>query len=131
MVDAPAKPRFWDNLIPLRGSLFGEQLGGWTPGPPVISGLGCTMLSDQPIPVADNVSLAADIYLPQRPRRARPDAAAARREIAVRRRQPHRSAAERCQPRPRAFRLPVPPYLSRNTLHYGAETYLELQRIGS
>jgi hypothetical protein len=33
----------------------------------VISGLGCTMLSDQPIPVADNVSLAADIYLPQRP----------------------------------------------------------------
>lgn len=69
MVDASAKRRFWDNLIPLRGSLFGEQLAGWTPGPPVMSGLGCTMLSDQPVPVADNVSLAADIYLPQRPGR--------------------------------------------------------------
>lgn len=69
MVNGPVQPRFWDNLIPLRGSLFGEQLAGWTPGPPVMSGLGCTMLSDQPVPVADNVSLAADIYLPQRPGR--------------------------------------------------------------
>jgi uncharacterized protein len=34
-----------------------------------MSGLGCTMLSDQPVPVVDNVSLAADIYLPQRPGR--------------------------------------------------------------
>ena len=29
------------------------------------------------------------------------------------------------------FDMPVPPYFSRNTLHYGAETYIELQRIGS
>lgn len=55
MVNGPVQPRFWDNLIPLRGSLFGEQLAGWTPGPPVMSGLGCTMLSDQPVPVADNL----------------------------------------------------------------------------
>ena len=26
------------------------------------------------------------------------------------------------------FNLPVPPYFSRNTLHYGPETYLELHR---
>jgi hypothetical protein len=29
------------------------------------------------------------------------------------------------------FDMPVPPYLSRNALRYGAETYIELQRIGS
>jgi predicted acyl esterase len=29
------------------------------------------------------------------------------------------------------FDMPVPPYFSRNTLHYGAQTYIELQRIGS
>jgi hypothetical protein len=28
MVDASAKRRLWDNLIPLRRSLFGEQLAG-------------------------------------------------------------------------------------------------------
>ncbi|MFH1556041.1 MAG: hypothetical protein ABII76_14440 [Pseudomonadota bacterium] len=26
------KPRFWDNLIALKGGLFGDQLAGWTPG---------------------------------------------------------------------------------------------------
>ena len=26
-----AKPRFWDNLIPPKGGLFGSQLAGWTP----------------------------------------------------------------------------------------------------
>ncbi|HUL03823.1 MAG TPA: hypothetical protein VLV16_11400, partial [Gemmatimonadales bacterium] len=35
------KPGFWDDLVPLKGGLFGAQLAGWTPGPPARSGLGC------------------------------------------------------------------------------------------
>jgi predicted acyl esterase len=27
------------------------------------------------------------------------------------------------------FNIPAPPYFSRNTLHYGSETYLELYRV--
>ena len=30
---------FWDNLIPLKGGLFGEQLAGWTPAREVGAGL--------------------------------------------------------------------------------------------
>jgi uncharacterized protein len=58
-----------DNVIPLRGSLSGPQLAGWEPGPAVLSGLGCELLADQAIPVADGVSLAGDVYLPKRPGR--------------------------------------------------------------
>ncbi len=32
------KPGFWDNLVPLKGGLFGDQLAGWTPGPPAKAG---------------------------------------------------------------------------------------------
>ena len=59
------KRRSWDNLIPLKGGLFGEQLAGWTPGPPAKSGLGCRILADQAIEVAPSVSLAADVYMPK------------------------------------------------------------------
>ncbi len=65
----PAKPRFWDNLIPLRPSLSGIQLAGWQPGPSSMSGLGCRLLADQRIPVDEAVALAADVYLPKPPGR--------------------------------------------------------------
>lgn len=59
------KPGFWDNLIPLKGGLFGEQLAGWMPGPPAKSGLGCRILADQMIEVAPAISLASDVYVPK------------------------------------------------------------------
>lgn len=59
------KTNFWDNLVPLRESLEGPQLAGWEPGPAVRKGLGCVLHADQMIPVADGVSLAADIYTPK------------------------------------------------------------------
>ena len=60
-----AKPSFWDNLIPLKGGLFGDQLAGWTPGSPVKSGLGCRILANRMIEVAPSISLAADVYVPK------------------------------------------------------------------
>jgi len=63
------KPGFWDNLVPLKGGLFGEQLAGWTPGPPARSGLGCRILANRMIEVAPSVSLAADVYVPKVPGR--------------------------------------------------------------
>ncbi|MBN9434801.1 MAG: CocE/NonD family hydrolase [Bosea sp.] len=63
------KQGFWDNLIPLKGGLFGEQLAGWTPGPAARSGLGCHILADQMIEVAPAIALAADVYLPKPPGR--------------------------------------------------------------
>jgi predicted acyl esterase len=59
------KPGFWDNLIPLKGGLSGEQLAGWTPGSPAKSALGCRILADRMIPVEPSVALAADVYLPK------------------------------------------------------------------
>ena len=59
------KPGFWDNLVPLKGGLFGDQLAGWTPGPPAKAGLGCRILANQMIEVAPSVSLAADVYVPK------------------------------------------------------------------
>ncbi len=61
------RPGFWDNLIPLKGGLFGAQLAGWTPGPAAKSGLGCRILADQMIEVAPSVALAADVYVPEGP----------------------------------------------------------------
>jgi hypothetical protein len=29
------------------------------------------------------------------------------------------------------FQMQVPPYFSRNTLHYGAETYVELRKVST
>lgn len=62
-------PGFWDNLIPLKGGLFGAQLAGWTPGPPAKSGLGCRILANRMIEVAPSISLAADVYVPKLPGR--------------------------------------------------------------
>jgi putative CocE/NonD family hydrolase len=59
------KAKFWDNLIPQRPCLDGVQLAGWTPGPPVRKALGCVLHGDQMVPVADGVSLAADVYTPK------------------------------------------------------------------
>ena len=60
------KARFWDNLIPFKKGIFGEQTAGWRPGPPAMRGLGCQIIADQMIPMADGVSLAGDIYLPKK-----------------------------------------------------------------
>ncbi|HSZ57288.1 MAG TPA: CocE/NonD family hydrolase [Tepidisphaeraceae bacterium] len=57
--------RFGDNFIPLRGGLDGPQTAGWTPGPPVKTGLGCMTYADQMIFVEKGVALAADLYLPK------------------------------------------------------------------
>ena len=59
-------PPFLDNLIPVRTGLPEPQTAGWTPGAPVYSGLGCVVHADQMIPVADGISLAADICTPKR-----------------------------------------------------------------
>jgi uncharacterized protein len=72
MMVTNGKPRLLDNLIPLRGDTFGPQLAGWTPGPPVSSGLGCLVWADQMIPVDDGVCQAADVYTPRKPDATRP-----------------------------------------------------------
>ena len=59
-------PRFADNLISLKGDLRQQQTAGWTPGAPVHSGLGCDMHADQMIPVAEGVSLGADVATPKK-----------------------------------------------------------------
>ena len=55
------RPPFVDNMISLKGDLRQQQTAGWTPGPPVHSGLGCEIHADQMIPVAEGISLGADI----------------------------------------------------------------------
>jgi predicted acyl esterase len=60
---------FWDNLIPIRPSLSGEQLAGWQPRAVAMRGLGCRLLADRRIPVDDGVRLSADVYTPKRPER--------------------------------------------------------------
>jgi uncharacterized protein len=57
--------RFWDNLVPLRSSLSGEQLAGWKPDRVAMRGLGCRLLADQRVPVGDGISLSADVYVPK------------------------------------------------------------------
>ncbi len=64
-----ARRGFWDNLIPLKGGLFGPQLAGWAPGLAARSGLGCRILADEMIEVAPAIALAADVYLPRQPGR--------------------------------------------------------------
>ncbi|HEY0334706.1 MAG TPA: CocE/NonD family hydrolase [Stenotrophomonas sp.] len=61
----PRRPRWLDNLIPLRARLTEPQLAAWQPGKPVMSGLGCRILADQCVPVDGGLALAADVYLPQ------------------------------------------------------------------
>lgn len=60
-----ARRGFWDNLIRLKGGLFGPQLAGWTPGAAARAGLGCRILADEMIAVAPAIALAADVYLPR------------------------------------------------------------------
>lgn len=60
---------FLDNLIALKGGLAGQQTAGWTPGPPVYTGLGCRMHADQMIPVANGIALGADVATPKTPGR--------------------------------------------------------------
>src|SRR4051812_44100744 len=63
--DAP----FADNLVSVKTELSQQQTAGWTPGPPVMSGLGCRIHADQLIPVAEGISLGADIAAPATPGR--------------------------------------------------------------
>ena len=56
---------FWNNLIPIRPSLSGEQTAGWKPKKETMKGLGCRIVADVRIPVAEGVSLCADLYLPR------------------------------------------------------------------
>jgi uncharacterized protein len=62
-------PPLLDNLIPLKIRLDQAQTAGWTPGPPVHTGLGHIVHADQMIPVANDVALAADITTPRKPGR--------------------------------------------------------------
>ena len=59
-------PPFADNLISLKGDLRQQQTAGWTPGPPVHTGLGCTLHADQMIPVAEGIALGTDIATPKK-----------------------------------------------------------------
>jgi hypothetical protein len=58
-----------DNLISVKTDLSQQQTAGWRPGPPVMTGLGCTIHADQMVPVAAGVALAADIATPAKPGR--------------------------------------------------------------
>jgi putative CocE/NonD family hydrolase len=60
-------PPLLDNLISLKTDLRQTQTAGWTPGAVVHSGLGCTVHANQMIPVADGISLAADVCTPKKP----------------------------------------------------------------
>src|ERR1700712_5890162 len=55
------------NLISHKAGLDQQQTAGWTPGPPVHSGLGCHIHGEQLIPVSDEISLAAEICTPKTP----------------------------------------------------------------
>src|ERR1039457_641640 len=58
-------PPFVDNLISLKGDMRQQQTAGWAPGAPVHQGLGCTLHADQMIPVAEGISLGADVATPK------------------------------------------------------------------
>lgn len=60
------KAKFFDNIIPFKKGIFGEQTAGWQPGPPAMRGMGCKIIADQMIPMADGISVAGDIYLPKK-----------------------------------------------------------------
>ena len=58
---------FWDNLIPIKQSLSGEQYAGWKPKKENTKKLGCRLLADQRIPVNGSVivTLSGDVYMPK------------------------------------------------------------------
>ena len=148
----------WDNLIPLHGGIDGPQLAGWTPGSPTKRKLGCVLYADQMIPVEDGVSLAADVYAPKAKGRypAILVFSAYSKEVQssgaptgtnetgsppvfTNRGYAHVVIARRGMGRSQGESViffndgTVPyagaPYFSRNTLHYGAESYVELRRV--
>jgi uncharacterized protein len=49
----------------LKPSHAGRQYAGWTPTSVAMQGLGCRVLPDQRVPVANGVELHADVYLPE------------------------------------------------------------------
>ena len=53
------------NILGYTEVLDQQQTAGWAPGPPVHSGLGCRILGETMIPVADGVSLEAEICVPR------------------------------------------------------------------
>lgn len=56
---------FLDNLIPLRARLNHWQLAGWSPTRIAENGLGCRLLADVAVPMADGTKLSADVYTPE------------------------------------------------------------------
>ena len=60
---------FADNLISVKTDLSQQQTADWTPGAPVMTGLGCKIHADQMIPVAEGIALGADIAAPAKPGR--------------------------------------------------------------
>ncbi len=56
-------------MIGLKPSTAGRQYAGWEPSTLAVTGLGCTMLPDQRVPVAPDVTLHADVYTPREPGR--------------------------------------------------------------
>jgi putative CocE/NonD family hydrolase len=58
-----------DNLIPLKSRFNHLQLAGWQPGKVADQALGCRLLADVMIPMADGTKLSADIYVPKKPGR--------------------------------------------------------------
>jgi putative CocE/NonD family hydrolase len=53
------------NLISYKTRIDQQQTAGWTPGAPVHTGLGCHIHGEQMIPVADGISLEAEICTPK------------------------------------------------------------------
>lgn len=52
-------------MISLKPSTAGRQYAGWSPTAVAMTGLGSRLPADQLIPVADDVALHADVYLPE------------------------------------------------------------------
>ena len=106
-------------VIPLRPSLSGIQLADWEPKDVAMRELGCRLLGDQRVPVGDGASLSADVYVPKDPGRSTAC------EIAIDTESPRPLTPGEPVP----IDLPAPPYFSRNTLHYGPDSYVELHRV--
>ena len=53
------------NALGYKQVLDQQQTAGWTPGAPIHSGLGCRLLGESMIPVADGVALEAEICIPK------------------------------------------------------------------
>ncbi len=129
---------FWDNLVAIRPSLSAEQLAGWQPRRTAMQGLGCRLLVNRRIPVAPDVRLAADVYVPKVPGRY-----PAILQFAAYSKELHTAGIPTGSNEigsPPVFKsdvghgflhfdMPVPPYFSRNTLHCGPDSYIELHRV--